>query len=78
MGKKLVAITYFKETGKYLTSASYLSEASVFDIPQEVVIKRSKRDLPGLETEEIWSGYCLLDPEGGARCLLDFTPTSNE
>ncbi len=77
--KKLIAITYFKETGKYLTSAAYLSEQeNDWEIYEEVRQKRAKRDLPGLETEDVWFGYCLVDPEGGIRHLLDFTPTSNE
>jgi len=73
MGKRIVTLIYYKETGKYLTTSSYISDVSPFDIPTEVRIKRNNKDLPGIETEELWFGYCVIDPEGGVRQLLDFT-----
>lgn len=73
MISRLITITYFKLTGKYYTTASYISHLSLFDeICREVALLRETRSLPGLETTEIWEGYCLIDPEGGLRHLLHF------
>lgn len=74
MGKRMVTLIYYKETGKYLTSASYLTNLkNDFEIHNEVRTKRLMKDLPGIETDELWIGYCVIDPEGGVRQLLDFT-----
>lgn len=79
MGKRLVVITYFKETGKYYTNAGYLTEKeNDWEIYEEVRHKRYYNELPGLDSEEFFSGYCIIDPEMGIRQLLDFTPASNE
>jgi len=75
MGKRMVTLIYYKETGKYLTSASYLTNLkNDFEIHNEVRAKRLMNDLPGIDLDsELWSGYCVIDPESGVRQLLDFT-----
>lgn len=74
MGKRMVTLIYYKETGKYLTSASYLTNLKHdFEVHNEIRVKHLLKNLPGIETEELWSGYCVIDPEGGVRYLIDFT-----
>ncbi len=73
MTQRLVVLIYFKESGKFLTNSAYLSEKEHdFEIYEEVRSKRVNLDLPGLQTEEPWCGFCLIDPEMGVRHILNF------
>lgn len=72
MRKRMVVLVYFKGTGKFYTNAAYVSEKETdYEIYDEVKTKQLENDLPGITGS--WDGYCLVDPESGVRCLLNFT-----
>lgn len=71
--KRNVKLTYFKESGKYYSSAEYGSELELdYEIYEEVrkMVLGYRGGLPGLSTTT-WKYYILVEPENGVPALLD-------
>lgn len=61
--RNAIKLTYFKESGKYYTVASYISELEYFfEIFEEVKGLRQDGKLPGL-ISGTWDGYILVYSE---------------